>query len=105
MKKEKSEVTPKAVKRQSDFDDHALREFLWDSYASLREDTRPLMADYMEIHKFPTHLTGTKVDWAGANYLENRHDLLLLWSLHLHRQIVNFERESIVLLNWGELPW
>ena len=93
----------KPLKQPANFDDSSIRTLVRSFYLNFEEhDLESQLANHMESLLIPSFLTSNVKNWMRDIQLQDRADLALFWELHIHKQIVYFDQESYILLNWNQ---
>jgi hypothetical protein len=93
----------KPLKRPAHFDDSSIRMLVRSFYLNFEEHELEMqLANHMDSLMIPSFLTDNVKNWMRDIQLQDRADLALFWELHIHKQIVYFDQESYILLNWNQ---
>lgn len=94
----------KQIKQILDFDDSSLRLLLGQSYPGLFEQERGWpMEDSIEYKMISFIPSDTDNNYSDLGQFSGRPDLKVFWNIHVQKQVLYFEEECLMMLNYSRV--
>jgi hypothetical protein len=104
---EKTEYNIKPLKNPPALDDNTIRGILRNGCRELQEEVSEIfMTDNIRVWLVQPLAVPSEPNWVDPDFLADKTDLILLWSIYAQRQVLTFDQESKMMENWEQQsPW
>jgi hypothetical protein len=100
---EKTECSIKTLKNPPALDDNTIRGILRSGYHELQEEVSEiLMTDNIRVWLVQPLAVPSEPNWVDPDFLKDKTDLVLIWSIYAQRQVLTFDQESKMMENWEQ---
>ena len=100
---EKTEYSIKPLKTPPALDDNTIRDIIRSGYGELQEESSEIfMTDNIRVWLVQTLAVPSEPNWVDPDFLKDNTDLILLWSVYAHRQLLVFDQESKMMEKWDQ---
>lgn len=101
----KENVTIETRKNLPALDDTTIRDILRSACRELEEDVaEAFIVDNIRMWIVQTLTEPSEPNWVDPEFLKEKADLLILWSIYAQKHVVVFDQEAKIMGNWEEQP-